>query len=63
MGLRPESSECHDGIVLTPEYQKRLVQQNYHEGVSNSPQWMAAFCYPDGLMRWCRRPDLEARSK
>ena len=38
--------------VLTPEYQKRLVQQNYHEGVSNAPQWMAAFCYPDGLMRW-----------
>ena len=38
--------------VLTPEYQQRLVQQNFHEGVSNAPQWMAAFCYPDGLMRW-----------
>jgi hypothetical protein len=38
--------------LLTPEYQKRMVQQNYHEAVSNSPQWMAAFCYPEGLMRW-----------
>ena len=38
--------------VLTPEYQQRLVQQNFHESVSNAPQWMAAFCYPDGLMRW-----------
>ena len=44
--------------VLTPEYQKRLVQQNYHEGVSNSPQWMAAFCYPDGLMRWWSQAGL-----
>jgi len=24
----------------------------YHEAVTNSPQWMAAFCYPEGLMRW-----------
>src|SRR5438552_2718606 len=24
--------------VLTPEYQKRMVQDNYHEGVNNSPQ-------------------------
>jgi hypothetical protein len=38
--------------LLTPEYQKRMVQMNYHEAVSNSPQWMAAFCYPEGLMRW-----------
>ncbi len=38
--------------LLTPEYQTRMVQQNYHEAVSNSPQWMAAFCYPEGLMRW-----------
>ncbi len=38
--------------VLTPEYQKRMVQHNYHEAVSNAPQWMAAFCYPDGLWRW-----------
>jgi hypothetical protein len=38
--------------LLTPEYQKRMTQMNYHEAVSNSPQWMAAFCYPEGMMRW-----------
>jgi hypothetical protein len=38
--------------LLTPEYQKRMVQQNYHEAVNNSPQWMASFCYPEGTMRW-----------
>ncbi len=38
--------------VLTPEYQKRFVQQMYHEGVTNSPQWNASFCYPEGLVRW-----------
>jgi hypothetical protein len=29
-----------------------MVQQNYHEGVNNSPQWMASLCYPEGFMRW-----------
>jgi hypothetical protein len=38
--------------LLTPEYQKRMTQMNYHEAVDNAPQWMAAFCYPEGLMRW-----------
>jgi hypothetical protein len=38
--------------LLTPEFQKRMVQMNYHEAVSNAPQWNAAFCYPEGLMRW-----------
>jgi hypothetical protein len=38
--------------VLTPEYQKRMVQMNYHEGVNNSPQWNASLCYPEGFMRW-----------
>ena len=38
--------------LLTPEYQTRMTQMNYHEAVSNSPQWMASFCYPEGLMRW-----------
>jgi hypothetical protein len=38
--------------LLTPEYQKRMVQVGYHEAVSNAPQWMAAFCYPEGYMRW-----------
>src|SRR5580704_2362053 len=38
--------------LLTPEYQKRMVQMNYHEAVDNSPQWEAFFCYPEGFMRW-----------
>jgi len=38
--------------LLTPEYQKRMVQMNYHEGVDNAPQWEASFCYPEGYMRW-----------
>jgi hypothetical protein len=29
-----------------------MVQMNYHEGVDNSPQWEASFCYPEGFMRW-----------
>src|SRR5262245_23382976 len=28
--------------LLTPEYQKRMVQGDYHEGVNNSPQWNAS---------------------
>ena len=38
--------------LLTPEYQKRLVQMNYHEAVDNAPQWEASFCYPEGFVRW-----------
>lgn len=38
--------------LLTPEYQQRMTQMNFHEAVSNAPQWMASFCYPEGLMRW-----------
>jgi hypothetical protein len=38
--------------LLTPEYQERMTQMNYHEAVSNAPQWNASFCYPEGLMRW-----------
>jgi hypothetical protein len=38
--------------LLTPEYQQRMVQMNYHEAVNNAPQWNAAFCYPEGFMRW-----------
>jgi len=38
--------------LLTPEYQTRMVQMNYHEGVDNAPQWEASFCYPEGFMRW-----------
>ena len=42
--------------VLTPEYQTRMVQLMYHEAVTNSPQWSASFCYPEGLMRWWAQP-------
>jgi hypothetical protein len=42
--------------VLTPEYQKRMVQMMYHEAVSNSPQWSASFCYPEGFIRWWAQP-------
>jgi len=38
--------------LLTPVYQQRMVQMNYHEGVNNAPQWNASFCYPEGYMRW-----------
>ncbi len=38
--------------LLTPEYQKRYVQQLYHETVDNSKQWNASFCYPEGFIRW-----------
>ncbi len=37
--------------LLTPEYQKRFVQQLYHETVDNSKQWNASFCYPEGFIR------------
>ena len=37
--------------LLTPEYQKRLVQEIYHETVDNSKQWNASFCYPEGFIR------------
>ena len=38
--------------LLTPEYQERMAQVNYHEAVTNSPQWNSQFCYPEGLVRW-----------
>jgi hypothetical protein len=42
--------------LLTPEYQKRMVQLIYHEAVTNSPQWSASFCYPEGFTRWWAAP-------
>ena len=42
--------------LLTPEYQKRMVQLIYHEAVSNAPQWNASFCYPEGFIRWWAQP-------
>jgi len=35
-----------------------MVQQNYHEVRNNSPQWNAAFCYPEGFMRWWAQASL-----
>jgi hypothetical protein len=42
--------------LLTPEYQKRLVQSAYHEAVTNAPQWSASFCWPEGFTRWWAQP-------
>jgi hypothetical protein len=38
-------------LLLTPEYQTRLVQQIYHEGHDNAFQWPAQYCWPEGFMR------------
>jgi hypothetical protein len=37
--------------LLTPEYQTRLVQEAYHQGNTNAPQWPAQYCWPEGFMR------------
>jgi hypothetical protein len=37
--------------VLTPEYQKRFVQDMYHQGNTNAPQWPSQYCWPEGFMR------------
>ncbi len=37
--------------LLTPEYQQRMVQQEYHEGNTNAPQWPGSYCWPEGFMR------------
>jgi len=37
--------------LLTDEYQTRMVQQNFHEGTTNTPQWPGQYCWPEGFMR------------
>ncbi len=37
--------------LLTPEYQQRMVQQAYHEGVDDRAQWPSQYCWPEGFMR------------
>jgi hypothetical protein len=37
--------------LLTPEYQKRMVQMLYHEAVTSAPQWPSQYCWPEGFMR------------
>jgi hypothetical protein len=37
--------------LLTPEYQQRMVQDAYHQGNTNAPQWPSQYCWPEGFMR------------
>jgi len=37
--------------LLTPEYQKRFVQQMYHYSGDSAPQWPGSYCWPEGFMR------------
>ena len=37
--------------LLTPEYQKRFVQQMYHYAGDNSAQWPGSYCWPEGFLR------------
>jgi len=37
--------------LLTPEYQQRFVQQEFHEGNTNAAQWPSQYCWPEGFMR------------
>jgi len=37
--------------LLTPEYQKRFVQEIYHQGNSNVAHWPSQYCWPEGFMR------------
>ena len=37
--------------LLTPEYQKRMVQEAYHPATTNAPQWPSQYCWPEGFMR------------
>ena len=57
---REKTSSWYNGAVLqiptylsllTPEYQKRFVQQMYHYSGSNAAQWPGSYCWPEGFMR------------
>jgi hypothetical protein len=37
--------------LLTEQYQTRMVQEMYHDGNTNTPQWPAQYCWPEGFMR------------
>ena len=37
--------------LLTPEYQKRMVQDAYHQANTNAPQWPSQYCWPEGFIR------------
>jgi hypothetical protein len=36
--------------LMTPEYQKRVVQESYHQGAGQS-HWPSQYCWPEGFMR------------
>jgi hypothetical protein len=57
---REKTSSWYNGAVLqiptylsllTPEYQKRFVQQMYHYSGNNAAQWPGSYCWPEGFMR------------
>jgi len=37
--------------LLTPEYQKRMVQDLYHQATTNTPHWPSQYCWPEGFIR------------
>jgi hypothetical protein len=37
--------------LLTPEYQRRFVQQMYHYSGNSAPQWPGSYCWPEGYLR------------
>ena len=37
--------------LLTPEYQTRMVQDLYHQAVTNAPHWPSTYCWPEGFIR------------
>jgi len=37
--------------LLTEEYKTRMVQETYHQGNTNAPQWQSQYCWPEGFMR------------
>ncbi|OGT80096.1 MAG: hypothetical protein A3J35_03965 [Gammaproteobacteria bacterium RIFCSPLOWO2_02_FULL_52_10] len=37
--------------LLTEDYQMHMVQQAYHHGYTNKPQWPSQYCWPEGFMR------------
>jgi hypothetical protein len=37
--------------LLTEEYRRRMVQELYHDAVTDASQWPAQYCWPEGFMR------------
>ena len=37
--------------LLTPEYQKRMVQDAYHQATTDTPHWPSQYCWPEGFIR------------